>query len=54
MYQLSRGDRPKAARNIMFYLLVIGIFGAMISLIIYEVVDELRGSTHKLEDRYHE
>lgn len=38
----------------MFYLLVIGIFGAMISLIVYEVIDELRGSRHKLEDRYHE
>ncbi|MET3131304.1 hypothetical protein AAKU55_001563 [Oxalobacteraceae bacterium GrIS 1.11] len=38
----------------MFTVLIIGIFGAMIGLIIYEVVDELRGSSQKLMDRYHE
>ena len=38
----------------MFTLLTIGIFGGMICLIIYELVDELRGSKHKLTDRYHE
>lgn len=31
-----------------------GIFGGMIALVIYELVEELRGSKHKLIDRYHE
>jgi len=38
----------------MFTLLIIGIFGGMISLIAYEIVSELRGSQQKLTDRYHE
>lgn len=38
----------------MFSLLIVGIFGAMASLIIYELVVESQGSSHKLTDRYHE
>lgn len=38
----------------MFTLLTIGIFGGMIALVIYELVEELRGSNTKLIDRYHE
>lgn len=30
------------------------IFSAMIGLILFELVDEVRGSTAKLVDRYHE
>ncbi len=38
----------------MFTLLTIGIFGGMIALVIYELIEESRGSKHKLIDRYHE
>jgi hypothetical protein len=38
----------------MFTLLTIGIFGGMIALVVYELVEELRGSKTKLIDRYHE
>lgn len=38
----------------MFTLLTIGIFGAMIGLIAFEIVQESRGSHNKLTDRYHE
>ncbi len=38
----------------MFTLLTIGIFGGMIALIVYELIEESRGSHHKLSDRYHE
>jgi hypothetical protein len=31
-----------------------GIFAGMIALVIYELVEEMRGSKHKLIDRYHE
>jgi hypothetical protein len=38
----------------MLTLFTMGIFGGMIALVIYELVEEMRGSKHKLEDRYHE
>jgi hypothetical protein len=38
----------------MWALFTLGIFGAMIALIAYEVVTESRGGHHKLVDRYHE
>jgi hypothetical protein len=38
----------------VFTLLTMGIFGRMISLVVYELVQEMRGSKHKLMDRYHE
>jgi hypothetical protein len=38
----------------VFTLLTMGIFGGMISLVVYELVQEMRGSKHKLMDRYHE
>jgi hypothetical protein len=37
-----------------FTLLTMGIFGGMIALVVYELVQEMRGSKHKLMDRYHE
>jgi hypothetical protein len=38
----------------VFTLLTMGIFGGMIALVVYELVQEMRGSKHKLMDRYHE
>jgi hypothetical protein len=38
----------------MFTLLSIGIFGGMIVLVVYELIQESSGSRHKLSDRYHE
>ncbi|WP_295997125.1 hypothetical protein [Rugamonas sp.] len=38
----------------MFNLLTIAIFGGMIAMIIYEIIQETRGSNSKLIDRYHE
>lgn len=38
----------------MFTLLAMGIFGGMIALVVYEIIEETRGSKHKLNDRYHE
>ncbi|NVM77342.1 hypothetical protein FHW83_003148 [Duganella sp. SG902] len=38
----------------MFTLLTMGIFGGMISLVVYELVQEMRGSKQRLVDRYHE
>lgn len=38
----------------MFMLLTMGIFGGMIALVVYELIEETRGSKNKLTDRYHE
>jgi len=38
----------------MFILLTMGIFGGMIALVAYEIVQETAGSKQKLTDRYHE
>jgi hypothetical protein len=38
----------------MFALLTMGIFGGMIALVAYELVQETLGSSQKLTDRYHE
>jgi hypothetical protein len=38
----------------MFTLLTMGIFGGMIALVVYELMQEMRGSKQKLIDRYHE
>jgi hypothetical protein len=38
----------------MFTLLTIGIFGGMIALIVFELIQETSGSHNKLSDRYHE
>jgi hypothetical protein len=37
----------------MFTLLTMGMFG-MIAPVVYELVQEMRGSKNKLIDRYHE
>jgi len=38
----------------MVTLLAMAIFGGMIALVVYEIVQEVSGSKHKLNDRYHE
>jgi hypothetical protein len=38
----------------MFTLLTMGMFGGMIALVVYELVQEMRGSKNRLLDRYHE
>jgi uncharacterized membrane protein YeaQ/YmgE (transglycosylase-associated protein family) len=49
------GRRRLAAVEItMFSVFIAAIFGAMICLILVEMVDEMRSSRHKLTDRYHE
>jgi hypothetical protein len=38
----------------MLSLIVIAILGGMAGLIVYEIVQEVRGGSGKLRDRYHE
>jgi len=38
----------------MFTFITMGIFGGMIALVAYELVQETLGSKQKLTDRYHE
>ncbi len=50
----SRERPPRDGWKIMFTLLTIAIFGGMIAMVIYEIIEETRGSKTKLLDRYHE
>lgn len=38
----------------MLSMLVMAIFGGMVGLVLYELVDEVHGSQLDLHDRYHE
>jgi hypothetical protein len=38
----------------MLNIIVIAILSGMAGLIVYEVVDEVRGGSKRLHDRYHE
>jgi hypothetical protein len=38
----------------MLNMLVLAILGGMVGLVLYELVDEVRGGSHELHDRYHE
>jgi hypothetical protein len=38
----------------MLSIIVMAILGGMAGLIVYEIVDEIRGGSGKLRDRYHE
>ncbi len=38
----------------MLSLWVVAILGGMVGLILYELVEEVRGGSHQLHDRYHE
>ena len=52
---INTRERPSnGGWTVMLTLFTMGIFGGMIALVIYELVEEMRGSKHKLHDRYHE
>ena len=53
MVSTSRRDRSSDLQ-IMLSMWVSAILGGMVALIAYELVQEIRGGTHKLQDRYHE
>jgi len=38
----------------MLSMFVIAILGGMVGLVLYELIEEVRGGTHQLHDRYHE
>ena len=38
----------------MLSLLVFAMLGGMVGLVVYELVEEVRGGKHQLNDRYHE
>jgi hypothetical protein len=38
----------------MLSLWVLAMFGGMVGLVIYELVQEVHGGRHQLHDRYHE
>ncbi len=38
----------------MFTFLFIGILASMVGLVVYELIDEVRGSEHELHDHYHQ
>ncbi|MFM2087213.1 MAG: hypothetical protein RLZZ237_2082 [Pseudomonadota bacterium] len=40
--------------SILLVFLFIAIFAAIIGFIAFELIEEMRGSHHKLIDRYHE
>lgn len=40
--------------TIMFDLLAMGMLGGLAGLVIYEIIDEVRGGISKLRDHYHE
>jgi uncharacterized membrane protein YuzA (DUF378 family) len=39
---------------IMLHMLVMAIFGGMVGLVVYELIEEVRGGSTDLHDRYHE
>jgi len=38
----------------MLVVFVFAVLGGMAGLVAYEIVDEVRSSSHRLQDRYHE
>ena len=38
----------------MFVMLIIAIFGSMVGLVLFELVQEIYGSKEHLHDHYHE
>jgi len=51
---VSTLGRSLEAIRIMLSMLVIAILGGMVALIFYELVQEVRGGSGDLHDRYHE
>jgi hypothetical protein len=35
-------------------MFVIAILGGMVGLVLFELIEEVRGGSHQLHDRYHE
>lgn len=38
----------------MITLLLYGIFGGVVGLVLYELIEEIHDGAHRLQDRYHE
>lgn len=38
----------------MLNILVVAIFAGMAGLVVYEIIEEVRGGSGRLHDRYHE
>ncbi len=38
----------------MFSMLVIGMLGSMVGLVLYELIDEIRGAKGQLHDHYND
>ncbi len=38
----------------MFGMFLVAILASMVGLVLYELIDEIRGSEHELHDHYHE
>lgn len=38
----------------MVGMIVLAVFGAIAGLVLYEIVEEIRGGSQQLHDRYHE
>ncbi len=38
----------------MLNMLIVAILGGMVGLVVYELVEEIRGGSNKLHDHYHE
>lgn len=38
----------------MLNILVVAILAGMAGLVLYEIIDEVRGGSNRLHDRYHE
>ncbi len=38
----------------MASMFVIAVFGAIVGLVLYEIIEEVRGGSQQLHDRYHE
>ena len=51
--QPARGKPPAAVKDHMDQSLI-AIFAAIIGFVAFELIEEMRGSHHKLMDRYHE
>jgi hypothetical protein len=45
---------PNGVDDRMLDMMVMGILGGLAALVAFEIYQEVRGSSRKLEDRYHE
>ena len=49
-----RGGSLQRRLHAMFVMFVVVILGGLAGLVLYELVEEVRGSSQDLQDRYHE